>query len=115
MNPPALQHFIYVVKEQGMLNGDYAFIASSLTFSSDFWDDDFLKHNNIDVKNIDGKSKINLQYDCVHWLTVNDTPVAVVKVEIVVVVVMIIIIIIIIIKLILLILIIILIIIIKII
>ena len=54
MYEPALKHFIYAVKTQGMLNGDYAFIASSLTLSSSFWDDDFFSNNNIDIKDIDG-------------------------------------------------------------
>ena len=66
LNEPALQYLIYAAKVQGMLNGDYAFIASSLTLSTIFWNNEFSTKYNINLKDINGNVPIFDQYYCLH-------------------------------------------------
>jgi hypothetical protein len=49
-----LEQFVYVVKAWNMLNGDYAFIATSLSLAATFWNDEFMQQNGVVISDVNG-------------------------------------------------------------
>lgn len=52
-----LEQFVYLVKAQNMINGDYAFMASSLSLATTFWNDDFIKQNGVVISDVNGMAR----------------------------------------------------------